>query len=49
LLHGAVLRDNEPMIKLCRDLGFTVEDDPEDPMALRAVLPLARAAGPPAR
>jgi acetyltransferase len=39
-LHGAVLRDNEHMIKLCRDLGFTLEDDPEDPSTLRAVLPL---------
>jgi acetyltransferase len=39
-LHGAVLRDNDPMIKLCHDLGFTVQDDPDDSTVYRAVLVL---------
>ena len=39
-LHGAVLRDNEQMLKLCRDLGFTLADDPDDPTTYNAVLTL---------
>lgn len=39
-LYGAVLRDNEQMIKLARDLGFFLEDDPDDPAIYHAVLPL---------
>jgi acetyltransferase len=30
-LCGFVLRENGPMLHLCRDLGFTVESDPDDP------------------
>jgi acetyltransferase len=41
-LHGAVLRENEQMLKLCRDLGFTLEDDPDDPTTYHAVLALKR-------
>jgi acetyltransferase len=36
MLHGAVLRDNEPMIKLCRDLGFSTEEDLQDPTIYQA-------------
>lgn len=39
-LHGAVLRDNEPMIKLTRDLGFSLSEDSEDPSVYQAVLSL---------
>jgi acetyltransferase len=41
LLHGAVLRDNEQMIKLCRDLGFALNEDPDDSTVYQAVLRLA--------
>jgi acetyltransferase len=40
VLHGAVLRDNEQMIKLCRDLGFALSDDAEDSTVYRAELAL---------
>ena len=36
-LHGAVLRDNEPMIKLCRDLGFSLEEEHQDPTVYQAI------------
>jgi acetyltransferase len=39
-LHGAVLRDNEQMIRLCRDLGFALANDPEDSSTYRAMLKL---------
>jgi acetyltransferase len=42
VLDGAVLRDNEQMIKLCRDLGFTLKEDDDDSTAYQAVLRLAR-------
>jgi acetyltransferase len=42
VLHGAVLRDNEQMIKLCRDLGFTLRDDADDPTIHQAELALRR-------
>jgi hypothetical protein len=42
MLHGAVLRENQAMIKLCQDLGFTVPQDSSDPATLKAVLRLPR-------
>jgi acetyltransferase len=42
-LHGAVLRDNELMIKLCRDLGFALREDADDPTVYQAELRLADA------
>jgi acetyltransferase len=36
LLEGTVLKENVTMIQMCRELGFAVETDPEDP-ALYAV------------
>jgi acetyltransferase len=44
LLHGAVLKDNDLMIKLCRDLGFTLRDDADDPTVYQAELRLRRSA-----
>ncbi|MFZ0396774.1 MAG: GNAT family N-acetyltransferase, partial [Methyloceanibacter sp.] len=35
-LHGDVLAANERMLKMCRELGFEIEADPED-LALRKV------------
>jgi acetyltransferase len=40
-LSGAILRVNEPMLAFVRSLGFTVEDDPEDPAQVYATLALA--------
>jgi acetyltransferase len=35
-LVGEVLRENQPMLQMCRELGFTIAPDPNDP-ALMAV------------
>jgi acetyltransferase len=35
-LHGDVLAANERMLKMCRELGFEIEADPED-LGLRNV------------
>ncbi|MGB5065536.1 MAG: GNAT family N-acetyltransferase, partial [Candidatus Competibacter sp.] len=42
-LFGEVLRDNEPMLKLCRAMGFTVRACPDDPGVTIATLPLTDA------
>jgi acetyltransferase len=42
LLHGAVLKDNEQMIQLCRDLGFALNENDADPMTHRAELEIRR-------
>jgi acetyltransferase len=39
-LYGEVLRENEPMLKLNRVLGFTVKASPDDPNLVRVSLPL---------
>jgi acetyltransferase len=39
-LIGDVLRENEPMLTLCRTQGFTVSTHPTDPAVLRVVLVL---------
>jgi acetyltransferase len=41
-LRGGVLRDNALMIKLTRDLGFTLAEDPDDSAVYQAVLLLKR-------
>ena len=28
---GEVLRENEPMLQMCRELGFSIAPDPADP------------------
>lgn len=40
-LTGAILRINEPMLAFVRTLGFAIEDDPEDPGQVNAILTLA--------
>ena len=39
-LYGDVLRENEAMLKLCRDLGCTIQTLPEDPAIYEARLEL---------
>ncbi len=53
-LVGEVLRENGPMLEMCRTLGFTVGPDPDDPAILRVKKPLgpapdARPVTPPRR
>ena len=45
-LLGDVLRDNEAMIDLCRNLGFAIIRHPEDPGAFRVSLALLGGAEP---
>jgi len=42
-LFGEILRDNEPMLKLCRAMGFTVRACPDDPGVTIATLSLTGA------
>ena len=37
-VFGDVLRENQPMLQLCRDLGFTAMESEEDPALARMVL-----------
>ncbi|RKQ69867.1 bifunctional acetate--CoA ligase family protein/GNAT family N-acetyltransferase [Oceanibaculum indicum] len=39
-VFGDVLRENQPMLQLCRDLGFTAMESEEDPTLVRMVLPI---------
>jgi len=40
-LVGEVLRENEPMLQMCRELGFAIASEPRDPavMLVRKKLP----------
>ena len=40
-MTGSILRVNEPMLEFVRSLGFVLEDDPEDPAQVNAMLALA--------
>jgi acyl-CoA synthetase (NDP forming)/GNAT superfamily N-acetyltransferase len=40
-LVGEVLRENGPMLEMCRSLGFTIASDPNDPAILLVKKPLA--------
>lgn len=40
-LSGVVLRENKPMLDMCRDLGFTIAQEPNDPTVLRVRKSLA--------
>lgn len=40
-LHGMVLSGNSTMLQMCRELGFSVEREPDDESMRRVVLPLA--------
>lgn len=39
-LTGEVLHENEPMLEMCRELGFAMEFDPEDASLVRVRKPL---------
>jgi acetyltransferase len=41
-IEGQVLRDNTTMLKMCDELGFTIEPDPEDSGICRVALAVAR-------
>jgi acetyltransferase len=41
-LFGLVLPDNEPMLRLCRELGFLIEERVPEENLIRASLPLAK-------
>ena len=43
-IEGQVLRENTTMLKMCRELGFTVSDDPHDRGSCLVGLELTRAA-----
>jgi acetyltransferase len=38
---GEVLRENRPMLEMCRELGFTLQTDHDDPALVRVSKPLA--------
>ena len=40
-LVGDVLRENGPMLAMCRELGFAISVDPDDPALVRVRKPLA--------
>ncbi|MDC7786481.1 bifunctional acetate--CoA ligase family protein/GNAT family N-acetyltransferase [Rhodoplanes sp. TEM] len=42
-VEGQVLRDNTTMLRMCTDLGFRIEHDPEDPGLCKVVLDLTAA------
>ena len=41
-LVGEVLRENEPMLNMCRELGFTIAADPNDPAIMLVKKKLTR-------
>jgi acetyltransferase len=41
-LVGQVLRENEPMLQMCRELGFAIARDPADPAVMVVRKPLAK-------
>jgi acetyltransferase len=41
-LVGQVLRENEPMLQMCRELGFAIARDPADPAVMQVRKPLAQ-------
>ena len=45
-LFGDVLTQNAPMLKMCSELGFTVETTSDDPTVKRVTLDLARPFNP---
>jgi acetyltransferase len=40
-LVGEVMRDNEPMLQMCREFGFAIAPDPDDPSIILATKRLA--------
>ena len=43
MIEGQVLRDNTTMLRMCGELGFKVDSDPDDPGLCHVVLDLKRA------
>jgi acetyltransferase len=41
-INGQILRENTVMIRMCRELGFDIRSDPEDPEIVVATLALIR-------
>ena len=41
-LVGQVLRENEPMLQMCRELGFAIAPEPADPAVMLVRKPLAQ-------
>ncbi len=41
MIEGQVLRDNTTMLRMCGELGFKVETDPQDPGLYHVVLDLS--------
>ena len=39
-IYGIVLRENERMLAMCREMGFTLRGVPEDPTLVEVVLAL---------
>jgi acetyltransferase len=46
-IHGEVLAENGPMLKICRELGFKIEPEPADPQIRRVTFEMANAAASP--
>jgi acetyltransferase len=40
-IKGQVLRENTMMLEMCRELGFHIESDPQEPTSLIVTLPLS--------
>lgn len=40
-IKGQILRENSAMLRMCRELGFNIVDDPDDPGSCVAVLSLS--------
>jgi acetyltransferase len=43
-IEGQVLRQNSTMLAMCRDLGFTIAAEPDDPALCRVTLPVGEGA-----
>ena len=46
MVEGQVLRENRTMLAMCRQLGFTLKPDPEDPSITNVTLPVGTQAHP---
>ena len=44
VIEGQVLRQNSTMLAMCRDLGFTIAAEPDDPALCRVTLPVGEGA-----
>ena len=46
-VHGVVLRENTRMVKMCREMGFAIEAEPNDPAAVVASRSVTPGTDPP--